>query len=156
MDSFINTFPNPWEFSNTDKSMLSPSGRYCIEYGDLMEIGMGAPLRGPLYIKNLKTGKRSKVFESAGGPPIWDTKADIVAVPVWWRHFLLGTYQKLLLINIKTTEVILYKQRFGVLDLRGFSDGIVYGYDSPTHKPKTLSFNINQNKIMFKKAINPL
>lgn len=33
-----NNYPNPWEFSNTDKEMLSPNQEYKIEFYNLNEI----------------------------------------------------------------------------------------------------------------------
>lgn len=45
-----NEYPNPWNFSNIDENLLSPNGKYKIEFGDLYEIGMGAPLIGECFL----------------------------------------------------------------------------------------------------------
>lgn len=149
----INSFPNPWEFSNGDKCMLSPSGKFSIEYGSLTEFNQGSPLQGALYIKNNSTGKKAKVFELAGGPPAWDKDKDIAAVPVWWQGCFYGKSQKLLLVNLETQEFVIFKKRFRVLDLRGYADGVVFGYDSPAAKTTPLNFDTMANKAMFKKSI---
>jgi len=147
------TFPTPWDFSNVDKSMLSPLGNYTIEYGNLNEFGQGSPLQGVLYVKNLKSGKKAKIFELAGGPPIWSKNDDIAAVPIWWRGCLYGKGQKLLVINLQANEFIIYKNTFRVLHLKTFEGNIITGEDSPKHKPSPLNFDLLENKAMFKKLI---
>lgn len=148
MSTPVNTLPTPWDFNNVDKSMLSASGKYRMVYGDLTEIGQGGPLQGGLYIQNTKTGKRAKVFELAGGPPVWDEKQDICAVPIWWRHFFFGTYQKLLLINLKTNELTIYKKRFKLMHLSKLDGDTL----SVTDKKAVLQFSLSANKVMFKRA----
>jgi hypothetical protein len=144
----LNTFPPPWDFGNDDKSMLSASGKYRTVYGDLTEVGKGGPLQGALYLQNIKTGKKAKIFELAGGPPVWDKKQDIVAVPIWWRHFFFGTYQKLLIINLKANEFIIYKKRFKVLHLSTLEGNTLQG----SNKREVLNFDLSANKVMFKRA----
>lgn len=148
MSTPVNTLPTPWDFSNEDKSCLSPTGKYRIVYGDLSEVGQGGPLQGGLYLQNLKSGKKVKIFEPAGGPPVWDKKQDIVAVPIWWRHFFFGTYQKLLIINLKTNEFIIYKKRFKVLHLSKLEGNMLYA----TNKAAAMEFDLSTNKVMFKRA----
>ncbi len=150
----INLLPDPWNFSNDDICMLSPSGKYKIEYGNLTEFGQGSPLQAALYVKNMETGKKAKIFELAGGPPVWNNNKDIVAVPVWWRGCLYGNGQKLLLINLESKEFVIFKKRFRLLDLKTYAGGIITGFDSPLHKPKALNFDTMANKALFKKAIN--
>jgi hypothetical protein len=64
----INTYPNPWNFSNTDLNLISPNQQYKIEYGDLYEIAMGAPIGGSCYL--YPKNKKIKISNWAGGPII--------------------------------------------------------------------------------------
>ncbi|HEV2831376.1 MAG TPA: hypothetical protein VGW31_05285, partial [Hanamia sp.] len=43
-------YPNPWNFSNSDNNSTSFDGQYKIEFGDLIEIGMGAPIAGQCFL----------------------------------------------------------------------------------------------------------
>ena len=45
-----NTYPDPWNFSNTDKNMVAPNGKYSVTFSELSEIAMGAPLKGICYL----------------------------------------------------------------------------------------------------------
>ncbi len=33
-------YPNPWNFDNTDENLISPDGKYKIQFGALSEIAM--------------------------------------------------------------------------------------------------------------------
>ncbi|UPT67089.1 MAG: hypothetical protein M0D57_22230 [Sphingobacteriales bacterium JAD_PAG50586_3] len=148
-----NTLPGPWNFGNDDKGMVSPSGKYRLEYGDLREFGQGSPLQGALFLTNVKSGKKVKLFELAGGPPVWDEHDDIAAVPVWWMGCMVGRSQRLLLIDLTRKELVLFKKKFKLLDLKVLSYAVITGTDSPVYKSKRVVFNIGKNKVAFKKAI---
>lgn len=149
-----NTFPNPWQFDNADKCMASPSGKYAVEYGDLTEVGQGGALQGGLYIKNLKSGKRAKVFELAGGPPVWNKKGDMVVVPIWWTGCLIGRKQKLLVVDFKQEQLIIYKQNFKLLLLNKFEGGKLTGEQYKGKQANPWSFDTNTEKVLFRKNMN--
>ncbi len=44
-------------------------------------------------------------------------------------------------------ELKIYSKIFDVLDLRSFDKNMIYGYDSPIYKTKTVSFDIDKEKI---------
>ena len=69
--SKVEIHPNAWHFGNSDKRMKSASGDYRIEYGDLMEIAMGAPLGGQAFL--ISGQKRILIDNWCSGPPIWDS-----------------------------------------------------------------------------------
>lgn len=140
------TYPNPWDFSNADQNLISYDGQYRIEFGELNEIGMGAPLGGQCF---LVTNTNDKILLSqwCAGPIIWETKRNKVALPVWTRKFLKGTVQQILIADIETRTLTVYSQTFNVLDLRTFDNDKISGYDSPNYKTKTLSLDLSRMKI---------
>lgn len=148
-----NTLPGPWRFSNADEGMVSPSGKYRLEYGDLHEFAQGSPLQGALYLTHIKSGKKVKLFELAGGPPVWDEHDDIAAVPVWWMGCMVGRSQRLLMVDLTRKELVLFSKKFKLLDLKAFSYAVITGTDSPVYKSRWVVFNIGKNKVSFKKAI---
>jgi len=139
-------YPNPWDFSNADKKMISNDGQFRIEFGELNEIGMGAPIGGQCF---LVTNTNDKVLLSkwCGGPIIWETKANKVALPIWTRKFLKGTVQQIAIADIETRTLTVYSQTFSVLDLRTFDNNNIYGYDSPIYNTKTLSLDTSRMKV---------
>jgi hypothetical protein len=139
-------YPNPWNFSNNDKNLISNDGRFKIEFGELNEIGMGAPIGGQCY---LVTNGNEKVLLNkwCGGPVIWETKLNQVALPIWTRRFLKGTIQQIAIADIDTRTLTIYSQTFSVLDLRAFDNNKIYGYDSPIYNTKTLKLDITEMKV---------
>ena len=143
--SIIETYPNAWDFGNSDKQLKSTVGDYRIEYGDLLEIAMGAPLGGQVYL--VTNDKNLLIDNWCSGPPIWDSAGKKVAIPKWTRTLWKGTLQQLIVIDLSTGEKITFKRKFDVLDLRSFDKNRVYGYDSPKQKPKTIEFDVDKEKI---------
>jgi hypothetical protein len=144
---FMNdNYPNPWNFSNADKNLISNDEQYRIEFGELNEIGMGAPIGGQCF---LVTNNNDKVLlnQWCGGPVIWETKNNKVALPIWTRKFLKGTVQQIAIADIETRTLTIYSQTFSVLDLREFDGNNLYGYDSPIYNTKTLSLDISRMKV---------
>ena len=47
----IETYPNPWNFDNTNKKLESVNSSYKVVYSELNEIGMGAPIGGMCFIE---------------------------------------------------------------------------------------------------------
>jgi hypothetical protein len=141
----VNTLSAPWDFRNDDRKVFSPTGTQKLIYRDLNEIAMGAPMGGQCY---LETGDKQKIkiHDWCGGPPAWDSEGDLVAIPIWTRKFL-GTGQKIGIVDTIKRELKIFKKTFDVLDIRSFDKGIVYGYDSPIYKTKTVAFNIEKEKI---------
>jgi len=145
MKHITTAYPNPWDFRNTDKSLKSKDNRFKIEYYDLSEIAMGAPLGGKSFLTT-EDGKKTKIGDWCAGPAIWDSNYELVAIPVWERKILKGTIQKLIILNLTNGLVKKFRKSFSVLDIRGFENGIIYGYDSPRHNPKVIEFNMFNEK----------
>ena len=149
--SIIETYPNAWDFGNSDKLMKSTFGDYRVEYRDLREIAMGAPLGGQAY---LVTYHNDLLIDNwCSGPPIWDFEGKKVAIPKWTRTLWKGTLQQLIVIDLSSGEKTTFKRKFDILDLRSFDKNKIYGYDSPKHKPKTIVFDVDQEKIETKSKI---
>ena len=149
--SIIETYPNAWDFGNSDRQMKSTLGDYRVEYGTLLEIAMGAPLGGQAYL--VSDEKKTLIDKWCSGPPIWDSTGKKVAIPKWTRTFWKGTLQELIVIDLSAGEKIIFKRKFDVLDLRRFEKNKIYGYNSPKHKPKTIEFDIKEEKIETKNKI---
>jgi hypothetical protein len=141
----VDTLSTPWDFHNNDKKAFSPKGTQKLTYGELNEIAMGAPIGGPCYLE-LGDKQRIKIHDWCGGPPAWETDGDLVAIPIWTRN-ILGTVQQIGIVDTRKGELKIFKKTFDVLDIRSFDKGIVYGYDSPIYKAKTVTFDIEKEKI---------
>ena len=139
------TYPNPWSFDNSDKTLISTNNLFKIVYSELGEIGMGAPIGGKCFIE-MDNGQKIKIHDWCGGPPVWETSGEFLAIPIWIRK-IWKTVQKIGIVNLKTKELKIYSKTFKVLDLRTFDKTIVCGYDSPIHKTKTLVFDIEKEKV---------
>ncbi|UGS24727.1 hypothetical protein [Flavobacterium channae] len=142
----IDTYPNPWDFQNTDKKLASIDNFHKVIYYNLNEIAMGAPIGGQCFIE---TGneRKIKINDWCGGPPAWETDGQLFAIPIWTRKFLKGTIQQIGVVDTKTMELKIFAKTFRVLDIRSFDKTTIYGYDSPIHKTKTVAFDITSEKI---------
>jgi hypothetical protein len=70
---------DPWDFSNHDENLSLNNKGKRIEYGDLKEVGMSAPLGGPGFL--VDTTGRHQIHDWCGGPPIWEVEGDRIAIP---------------------------------------------------------------------------
>ena len=140
------TYPNPWNFHNTDKTFISADNFHKIVYYDLNEIAMGAPIGGQCFLET-SDSKKVKIHDWCGGPPAWETSGQLIAIPVWTRRFLKGTVQQIGILDTKTFELKIFAKTFRVLDIRSFDKKTIYGYDSPLHKTTTVTFDIENEKI---------
>jgi hypothetical protein len=137
-----NSYPNPWDFSNKDKQMVSPDGHYKIEFGELSEIAMGAPVGGECFLVQSDNSK-IRLSDLAGGPVVWQTQGGKVAFPVWTR----SRDQKIAVADINARTLTIYSQTFRVLDMKTFDQGIITGQDSPIHMSTSIEFDIAKEKI---------
>jgi len=142
----IETYPNPWNFNNTDNKLVSTDNYHKVVYFDLNEIAMGAPIAGRCF---LETGenKKIKINDWCGGPAAWETAGKLVAIPIWTRKFLKGIVQQIGVLDTSSMEFKLFVKTFKVLDIRSFDKTIIYGYDSPIYKTKTVTFDTEKEKM---------
>ena len=140
-------YPNPWDFSNTDQNLRSPNGEYRLEFGELNEIAMGAPIGGPCYL--IFEDKKIKINDWAGGPVIWNNTSDKVALPIWTKN----RNQKISIVNIANMTITLFKKEFRVLHLDKFDGELIFGVDSPIYMTTELSFDIDREEIEIVKSL---
>jgi hypothetical protein len=144
-EKMIDTLSTPWDFHNNDKKAFSSKGTERITYGDLNEIAMGAPIGGPCYLET--EDRKIKINDWCGGPPAWETEGSLVAIPIWTRKFFKGTVQQIGVVDTRKGELKVFSKTFDVLDMRSFDKQIIYGYDSPIYKTKTVTFDTTREKI---------
>jgi hypothetical protein len=142
----LDTYPNPWDFHNNGKTLLSSDNFHKVVYYDLNEIAMGAPIGGQCFLETTDKQK-FKIHNWCGGPPAWETDGQLLAIPIWTRNFLKGTVQQIGLVDTKTKELKIFSKTFRVLDLRSFDKKVIFGYDSPIHKTTAITFDIEKEKI---------
>ncbi|MDQ8140458.1 hypothetical protein [Chryseobacterium sp. CFS15] len=130
-----------WNFSNTDKNLLSPNKEYRIEYGILNEIAMGAPLGGISYLTF--KDKIVTINDWTAGPVLWSDNSQKVALPIWSEN----RKQKILIVDVNTLLATLYKKEFRVLHFESFIDDHLKGIDSPLYNPEILDFNLNSQEV---------
>lgn len=134
-------YPNPWNFSNVDKNLTSPNGRFRIEFEQLNEIAMGAPIGGECYL--ITPMKKIKLNDWSGGPIQWDTSSKKIAIPIWVQT----REQKIGIADVESKSMIIYSKIFRILDLRTFDKNIITGYDSPIYKTTSIEFDTLKEKI---------
>ncbi|WP_052444820.1 hypothetical protein [Flammeovirga sp. OC4] len=136
-------YPNPWNFSNTDKNLISKDGKYRIEYGEMYEIAMGAPLCAECFLLDSKSNKKIKVCDWAGGSAVWDESIMRVVLPIWTKN----RSQQIRVIDIDNNKILTFSKVFRVLEIVGIEGDIVYGVDSPINKTRKLEFDLRKEKI---------
>jgi hypothetical protein len=141
-------YPNPWDFSNSDKNLESPNGLYKVEFGELYEIAMGAPIGGECFL-NFDNGK-SKLHEWCAGPIIWNNLSTKIALPTWTKN----RTQKIAIIDIEQMKITTYKREFRVLQFHSFVDNLLQGIDSPIHMTRTLYFDLDKEEIEMIKELS--
>lgn len=130
-----NIYPNPWNFSNSDKNLTSPNKKYRIEYSDLYEIAMGAPIGGECFLISNET--KMKLSDFCGGPIIWNQESSKIALPIWTKN----RDQKIGIYDFENKTITLYKRIFRVLQFDSFIENKLTGIDSPIFQ--TEKFEIN-------------
>ena len=78
-----NDYPNPWDFSNSDKNLIAPNKKHKIVFADLYEIAMGAPIAGTSFL--IFESKTIRLNEHTGGPVLWSQSGNKVAMPIWTK-----------------------------------------------------------------------
>ncbi|MFN5307912.1 MAG: hypothetical protein ACK5C0_00485 [Candidatus Kapaibacterium sp.] len=143
-----NEYPNPWNFSNIDKNLISPNGHYSVEFGELNEIAMGAPIGGECYLNfdNLKY----KLNEWCAGPIIWNNLSTKIALPIWTKN----RNQKIEIVDISEMKITTYKREFRVLQFHSFVHNLLQGIDSPIYMTRTLYFDVDKEEIEKTKKLN--
>jgi len=139
-------YPNAWDFPNENSNGQENDDKATLEYSNLHEVGMGAPLSGKCKVK-LNDNKEILIPENCGGPAIWTRNGQKVAIPIWDRSFFSGTFQTIGIVDLKNKTLIKYKKKFRVLDLRSFSGNNIVGFDSPIHRMKKLKFDYVNEQI---------
>jgi len=130
-----NSYPNPWDFSNNDNNLVSPDGQYRIEFGEVSEIAMGAPVGGECFLVN-PDNSRVKLSDWASGPVVWQIQGGKVAFPVWTQ----ARKQKIAVADINARTLTVYSKTFRVLDMKTFDQGIITGQKSPSYRTKSIEF----------------
>lgn len=135
----MHTTPNPWAFGNTDRQTISPDNFHRLVYYNLNEVAMGAPLDGECYLET-KGGQKIKIHDSCGGPPVWETTGQLVALPIWTER----RNQQIAVVNVITKELTIFQEQFGVLRLQSFeknmisSEGLSKNFDIQKERVVTL------------------
>ena len=143
--------PHPWDFDNSQAQLVSSDGKNRILYGELMEVGMGAPLSASCFWVD-SDGVEHHIDDWCGGPPIWNSEGTKAAIPAWARSWM-RTVQQIIVLDIEKKEALRYAPEFRVLDLRSFDGHHIYGYDSPVYKTQTLDFDLSKEKVIAAKDL---
>lgn len=86
---------------------------------------MGAPIGGQCFLETADN-KKFKIHDWCGGPPAWETDAQLVAIPIWTRKFLNGTVQQIAVLDTAKMELKIFRKIFDVLDIRSFDKTTIY------------------------------
>ena len=138
-------YPNAWDFPNEISNKLKNENNATLEYSNLYEIGMGAPISG--ICKLNKNGGNIIIADNCGGPALWNESGLKLAIPIWENSFLRGKIQKIGIVDLEKNTLTKYKKKFRVLNLESFNNNKITGIDSPIHKSKTIEFNIENEKV---------
>lgn len=102
-----------------------------------MEVAMGAPTRGTLIISN------GIEIENCNPSIVWSEDSRFVAVPQWTP----SRGQRLIVIDVEKKQIHEFPQKYAVLELDSFKDGIISGVDSPIYQPKAISRNLEELNV---------
>jgi len=138
-------YPNAWDFPNEISNKLKNENNATLEYSNLYEIGMGAPISG--ICKLNKNVGNIIIADNCGGPALWNESGLKLAIPIWENSFLRGKIQKIGIVDLEKNTLTKYKKKFRVLNLESFNNNKITGIDSPIHKSKTIEFNIENEKV---------
>ena len=136
-----NIYPNPWDFSNSDKNLTSPNKKYRIEYSELYEIAMGAPIGGECFL--ISDDIKIKLSDFCSGPIIWNQDSSKIALPIWTKN----RDQKIGVFDIESKTITLYKRKFRVLQLDSFINNKITGIDSPIFQTEIIEINTKTELI---------
>jgi len=136
----------PWNFSNNGSCFYSPDALQRLDYEDLREMNQGGPLHGSCFWVTADN-QRCQLPGTYGGPPIWNTTGNRVALPLWSQALLWGADQHLATLDTHLSKLVIFKQRFHVLHLQAFEDLFITGIDSPAYNPSSLLFNLETAAI---------
>ncbi len=90
---------------------------------------MGGPLGGKCFLVYPDNSKL-QLADRAGGPAVWETDGRRVALPVW----TVSRDQRLAVADLQARTLTIYSQKFRVLNLKTFDQGIIMGQDSPIYR----------------------
>jgi hypothetical protein len=139
-------YPNAWGFPNENSNKLKNENNATLEYSNLNEIGMGAPISGICKL-NKKGRNVVLIGNNCGGPALWNESRLKIAIPIWEKSFFRGQIQKIGIFDLEKNTLTKYKKKFRVLNLETFKNNKIEGIDSPIHKTKTVEFNIENEKV---------
>ena len=139
-------YPNAWDFPNESTNWIENENNVTLEYSNLNEIGMGAPLSGICKLK-INESKSVLISENCGGPAIWTRNGQKTAIPIWEKSFFSGKFQRIGLLDLEKQTLTKYKKKFRVLDLRSFNGNLIEGFDSPIHRMKKVKFDYENEPI---------
>ena len=120
---------SPWK---RDAHLISPDGSLEAVVPQADEVAMSAPNIGELEISN---GIR---VDRVNPSMVWSDDSRHLAIPVWTKD----RFQQLVIVSMEDRKVRTAPGRYRVLELERFEGGVVYGVDSPIHKPVPLAFDI--------------
>lgn len=138
--------PNAWDFPNENSNGLNNENKAILNYSNLNEIAMGAPIGGPCKLTTSILNK-TLIDKWCGGPAIWNEDGLKAAIPIWDNSIFKGTFQRIGIVDLKKNTLTKYKKKFRVLDLRTFNSNLIKGVDSPIHRMKPFEFDINNEPI---------
>ena len=131
-----------WDFGDENRLFTSNSNKWHLYYQDFVEIAMGGPLAGKLYLKDHR-GKQILIDEFAAGPPVWHSESDKFVVPKWDKD----RTQELWMINLNNFEKTVFNEKFRVLELHEFVEDKIIGIDGPIHYPRKLNLSSRDDGI---------
>jgi hypothetical protein len=136
MDSFRPA--DPWEFA---AEFVAPASNQFLRYGTLYEFGQGSPLWGACFWVRAD-GHPIKLYDTCGGPPVWDVTGNKAALPVWEQHWLSGTMAKIAVLDTQAATLTILARQFHVLHLQHFQEQLITGIDSPAYHPRHFQLEI--------------
>ena len=125
---------SPWE---SQVRLVSPDGKHVAEIPEAREFVQGGPTSGELILDGLP------ILKECGVSLAWSDDARFIAVPMWKIGWIgNGKGQKLIVLDIGTNTTIECGDKFRLIEVQRFEDGVVAGVDSPAHKPRPFTWRV--------------
>ncbi|WP_157452540.1 hypothetical protein [Chloroherpeton thalassium] len=125
---------SPWDWQ---VELRSPNQKHLAKIAQGCEIAMGAPSMGVLHLN----GKPIEPYANAS--IVWSDDSTLLAVPVWTN----GWKQVVKVFTIDGQCIFQSKQRYRVLELHDFENGIIKGIDSPIYQPKKMELFVATERL---------
>jgi hypothetical protein len=115
----------------------SPDGKYTATIYEAWELFMSGPTYGKLFVGDMfRIEKCSPTF-------VWSDDSRYLAVPQWGGAWLLRS-ERLLILDAMEKKIFVSNNKYKLIIVNSFTDGIISLTESPLKKTKEISISLEE------------